>query len=58
MLFFEQRLQLFVRTGCSDVITVINVSVNGINVMDTKVAMMAVMNGIVVCINMLHYDEI
>ena len=59
ILFFEQQhqLQLFVRTGCFNVITVGNVLISGINVMDGHVAMMVAMNGIVVRIVIICYDE-
>ena len=59
ILFFGQQhqLQLFVRTGCSNVVTVGNVSIRWFDVMGGAIAMMVVMNGIVVCIAIICYDE-
>ena len=57
-LFFGQQPQVvFVHIGSSHVIMVINVSIDTIDVMEGEIAMMAVMNGIVVCIIISYYDE-
>jgi hypothetical protein len=49
LLFAQQHQpELFARIGSSGVITDINVSINGIDVMGGEIVMMEVMNGIVV----------
>ena len=49
LFILKQQLRVFARSGSSDVITDINVSIDMVDVMDGGSVMMEVMNGIVVC---------